>query len=204
MSEFLRDSDHDFHERAYEVQLAERCLTPEEKAEILEEIAYLLFWLVEVGPGADPGLARQRRVALHNALALLGIDVRKLHWGFLYADLVFQVAREREFPAKPPRYPSLAEFSQLLEQLQDDERYSDLFEGVIARHGTLAEYLYGLGLVMSSALSYPYIFPQSDPIRVNRKTGEIEGRHRYLTRLVLTRLGCPVNRWSWVKVEYIE
>lgn len=196
-------------ERARDIQRAENMVSPETRAAIIEEISLLLYKIIEIGPAMDPATVRKRRAQLRAALGKLGIDLDKPHWGVLYRDQVWQALEELQFPPKPEGYPTPAEFSAMINELQQNEEYVRYFDGVTARQGdnqTLAEYLFGLGFVMSSHLSYDYIFPpQTDPIIVNRATGEVEGRHRFLTLLVLEKLGYPATRkWYWVLPKFIR
>lgn len=189
---------------SYESKKAEMLLTPETRAETVEEIAVLLYRIIEIGPGLDPDTVRQWRSQLRASLARLEIDLEDGHWGFLYLEQVGQTTKDRQFPDKPRDYPDFEVFRHNSQRLKSDLRHKDEFVGVSARHGTLEEYLYGLGIIMSSQLSYKYIFPKNDPIRINAKTGEVEGRHRYLTLLILDECDYPVRRWSdWVVVEQI-
>ncbi|OGD71052.1 hypothetical protein A3A84_02725 [Candidatus Collierbacteria bacterium RIFCSPLOWO2_01_FULL_50_23] len=187
-------------ERTRDTQEAESLLTPELHAEIIEEIACLLAWLIEAGPGADPDITKQRRAQLKAVFALLGIDFDKPQWGILYGDITWQIIKGKQFPDRPAGYPEFAAFS---------DRVSNLvranYEGLGDLRGrdgkALAEYLYGLGFVLASRLSYEFIFPETDPIVVNEKTGGILGRHRYLTLAILEELGLDTSLWRWVRVE---
>lgn len=187
-------------QRSRETRPAVENMSSVERARIIEDIAYLLAWLIEVGPGADPDVKRARRAAFQAALAQLDIDINKPRWGDLFGEAIRQIAWEKEHPPKPPHYPPLGKFQQVLNQLirQKHPLLADL-EG---RDGMeLSLYLYGLGLIMASELSYGYIFPESDPIRWNRRTNEVEGRHRFLTLYVLDKLGFDTRRWRWVNIE---
>ncbi|MBI2310514.1 hypothetical protein HYU90_01630 [Candidatus Collierbacteria bacterium] len=188
-------------ERQYDQERAKALISPERRAEIIEEIAYLLAWLIEAGPGADPDITKQRRARLKSALASLGIDHDKPQWGILYGDIVWKIAQGRQFPDKPAGYPEFAIFSAKVQELIVTNHRS--LGDLRGREGkTLAEYLYGLGFVMGSQLSYEFIFPNTDPIVVGEIEGEILGRHRYLTLAVLEELGFNTSRWRWVHVEH--
>lgn len=186
--------------RKFDIQRAERELTPEVRVEIIEGIARLLAWLVEAGPGANPYITKQRRTQLRAALAQLGIDRDKDHWEILYGEIVWDVMKDFQFPEKPAGYPEPAPFSAKVQELV--AKHNSTLGDLRGRDGMeLAEYLYGLGFVLASQLSYEYIFPKSDPIVVSAN-GEIEGRHRYLTLAILGELGFDTSRWHWVHVEH--
>lgn len=204
MSEKSGEPGYESYERARDVQRAETLISPEQRAEVIETIAELLYKIVEVGPGVDPAIVKSWRAQLKSALVFLGIDLDKPHWGILYGDMIWRVAIERELPSKPQGFPPFEEFASMTTQLiiAEENVGGNIFDDLKGRDGKgLAEYLYGLGLVMSSQLSYNYIFPPSDPIAVNPKTGEIEGRHRWLTLAVLNELGFDTRQWYWVHVE---
>lgn len=186
-------------DRARDVEQAESQLTPELRAEIVETIARLMAKLVEAGPAMNPQIQAALRAQLQAALAALGINIKKDHWGFLYSEMVYQVFNDRQFPKKPANYPDFEPFQAKVSKLVAAR--PDVFGDLRGRDGMeLAEYLYGLGFVLASQLSYEYIFPKSDPIVVSAN-GEIEGRHRYLTLVILEELGLDTSRWRWVRVE---
>lgn len=185
--------------RKFDIQRAERELTPEVRAKIIEGIARLLAWLVEAGPGADPYITKQRRAQLRAALAQLGIDRDKDHWEILYGEIVWAVMNDFQFPEKPAGYPEPAPFSAKVQELVAE--HNSTLGDLRGREGKeLAEYLYGLGFVLASELSYGFIFPATDPIVVY-SDGEILGRHRYLTLVILERLGFDTGSWSWVRIK---
>lgn len=187
-------------ERARDVERAESQLTPELRAEIVESIARLLARLVEAGPAMDPQMHAALRAQLQTALAALGIDIKKDHWGVLYGEMIYELSHDRQFPKKPAGYPEFARFQNKINELLTSN--SKVLGDLRGRDGMeLAEYLYGLGFVLASQLSYEFIFPKSDPIVVSAN-GEIEGRHRYLTLAILEELGFDTSRWHWVHVEH--
>ena len=189
-------------ERAKDVERAENLLTPEERAEIIETIATLMARLVEAGPAMDPQMRAALRARLQSALAALGIDLNKDQWGILYGEILWQVLKGKQFPDKPRDYPELDSFRDKVQELvaANSRALGDLR----GRDGLeLAEYLYGLGFVLASQLSYGFIFPASDPIVVG-VNGQIEGRHRYLTLAILKELGVNTSHWRWIRIEYTQ
>lgn len=187
-------------ERARDIEQVESLLTPEVRAEIIETIARLLAKLVEAGPAMVPQVRAALRARLHAALGQLGIDPTKDQWGILYGEMIYKLFHDRQFPKKPVDYPEFAQFQDKVDELLTAN--FKVLGDLRGRDGLeLAEYLYGLGFVLASQLSYEYIFPKSDPIVVSAN-GEIEGRHRYLTLAILGELGLNTSRWRWVHVEH--
>lgn len=187
-------------ERTQDIRRVENMVSPETRAAIIEEISLLLYKIIEIGPAMDPQTVKQWRAQLRIAIGKLGIDIDKPQWGILYLDQVWQSLEESQFPDKPEGYPDFASFQEKVEQWLSV--HEQVFGDLRGREGKeLAEYLYGLGFVMSSRQSYRYIFPDTDPIVVNKRTGEIEGRHRYLTLAVLEELGFDTRQWYWVHIQ---
>lgn len=187
------------YQRVTEIKQAESLLTPEIRAEIVETVAVLLAKLVETGPAIDPQIRKAWRAQLHTALTQLGIDPTKDHWGILYGEMIYELFHDRQFPKKPAGYPELAPFSAKVQELVAE--HNSTLGDLRGRGGKeLAGYLYGLGYVLASRLSYEFIFPATDPIVVY-SDGEILGRHRYLTLTVLEELGFDTGHWRWVRVE---
>lgn len=187
-------------ERSRDIEQAENLLTPEARAEIIETVARLLARLVEAGPAMDPQMQAALRAQLLATLAQLGIDPTKDQWGILYGEMIYKLFHDRQFPRKPVGYPEFTRFQAKINELLKSN--SEVLGDLRGRDGMeLAEYLYGLGFVLASQLSYEFIFPKSDPIVVSAN-GEIEGRHRYLTLAILEDLGLDTSRWRWVHVEH--
>lgn len=187
-------------DRARDVEQAESQLTPELRVEIVETIARLMAKLVEAGPAMDPQIQAALRALLQSNLARLGIGIMKDQWGILYGEMVYELFHDRQFPRKPAGYPEFARFKDRIDTLLATN--PKIFGDIRGRDGMeLAEYLYGLGFILASQLSYEFIFPKSDPVVVS-VDGKIEGRHRYLTLAILSDLGLDTSRWRWVHVEH--
>lgn len=169
------------------------------REESFSESERLLALIVETGPSMDPQKLSQMQTQLRQHLQVVGvlgddgkIDIKQ------WMDYSIDLTNKKNSPLKPDDYPEKEIFNDGVASLRKVE--PEIFDNVSPRgNKTMEDYLYGVGIVMSSRLAYTNIF-KDDPI-VYGRDGKVEnGRHRVIAEKVLKEVGYDAN-WDWIETQ---